>query len=155
MPEPTGHDAAIYVQLLATTQEEYHARARRWVQYEFEAQNFKELEEKYPPKSDQRDRLVTVMAFYESIGVLVSRGLLHEDVFFDGAFAFDTLWPKLKGVVEEWQKAAGNPAAWENFYWLGQRLDVWRRDRWKPKSEMVPPERGPLEIEPHVTGFAR
>jgi len=154
MAEPTGQDALLYTQLLAITQTEHHARARRWVQFDFDAGSYRELEQKYPPGSEERDRLVVVMGFYESAGVLVSRGLLHEDVFFDAPYNFDTVWPKLKAIVSEWQAAAEDPAVWENFNWLGLRYDAWLRERWQSKLEMIPPDRSPARPEPHVRGFS-
>jgi hypothetical protein len=155
MPEPTGRDAELYVKLLGITQSDPHAAADAWVNYEFQAASHAELEEKYKPGSEERQKLVLVMGFYEAAGVLVSRGLLHEDVFFDSPFHFGNHWPKLRTIIEEWQKAADNPDVWENFYWLGLRFEAWRKDRWKAKLELVPPDRGPLEPEAHVTGFSR
>jgi hypothetical protein len=113
-----------------------------------------ELNEKHPRGSVERDQLANVLGFFESAGVLVSRGLLHEDVFFDAPFALEVLWPKVQTLIEEWQ-ATDDKAAWENVYWLGRRYEIWREQQWKPKLELAPPDRGPLEPEPHVRGFQR
>jgi hypothetical protein len=87
--------------------------------------------------------------------VLVSRGLLHEDLFFDAPFALGAIWPKLKPILEEWRAASKDPADLENFYWLGKRYEVWRDKRWKPKLETAPVDEEPNRVEPHVRGFQR
>jgi len=90
MPEPSGQDAILYVQLLNATQGETQTEARRWVFGDFNAKNYEELNSSYAVGSLERTRLTTVMGFFESIGVLVSRGLLNEDVFFDAPLGFGT-----------------------------------------------------------------
>jgi hypothetical protein len=62
-------------------------------------------------------------------GVLVSRGLLHEDVFLDGPFALELVWAKIGPILEEWQAAAGIPGVWENVARLGKRNEVWRQTK--------------------------
>ena len=155
MPEPTGHDADLYTRLLALTLEAHHSEERRFVLSEFAAESYEEFQHKYPPGSDGRQRLVNVLGFFEAAGVLVSRGLLHEDVFFDSPFGLDGVWAKTRVLMEQWQEAAGDPATWENAYWLGLRYDAWLKERTQTKLEMVPPDKGPLEKEQHVTVFAR
>ena len=75
--------------------------------------------------------------------MLVSRGLLHEDVFFDAPFAFELVWRRIGTILDEWQAAVQDPAAWENVAWLGKRYEVWSKTAWRLKIEAVPPERGP------------
>jgi redox-sensitive bicupin YhaK (pirin superfamily) len=58
------------------TQGETQTEARRWVFGDFNAKNYEELNSSYAVGSLERTRLTTVMGFFESIGVLVSRGLL-------------------------------------------------------------------------------
>jgi hypothetical protein len=153
MPEPTREDANLYLKLLAISQGGAHAEARRWVFSDFTAVSFDELNSRHPPGSVERDHLVNVMRFFESAAVLVSRGLLHEDVFFDEPFGFDVIWPRLKPIVGSWQKSAGDPAVWENVQWLGMRMEAWREQRWQPKRELSPPDRQPDRSEPAIRGF--
>jgi hypothetical protein len=153
MPEPTHDDAALFLKLLEITQLPTHSEARRWVLTEFSAGSHGELDSKYPSGSPERAHLTNVLGFFESAGVLVSRGLLHEDVFFDAPFAFDGLWPKIGPLLDDWQKQAGDPAIWENVAWLGLRYEQWRENRWRPKLEMAPPDKAPQRGEPTVRGF--
>lgn len=87
--------------------------------------------------------LAEFLGFFESAGVLVSRGLLHEDVFFDAPFALELVWAKIGTILDEWQAAAGDPAVWENVAWLGKRNEVWLKTKWRPRLEAIPPDRGP------------
>ena len=91
----------------------------------------------------RRNLLFNVLAFYEGAAVLVSRGLLHEDVFFDSPFGFELLWPLVSPLIGEWQQAANDPAVWENVQWLGKRYEWWHEHVWKPKLQSTPPQPEP------------
>ena len=153
MPEPTARDAELYLRLLEISQGRSQSEARRWFFSEFAAESHKDLEARYPKGGSERAMVHMVLEFFEAAGVLVSRGLLHEDVFFDAPFGLDGAWPKVERLVASVQKETGDPAAWENVQWLGRRYQVWREKSWKPKSEMKPPEEAPEKPEPHVRGF--
>ncbi|MFN2463576.1 MAG: DUF4760 domain-containing protein [Candidatus Dormibacteria bacterium] len=141
MPAPTGEDAHIYLQLLEMTQQPQFARDRRWVAHELAADTLKSLNSKHPEGSEERGRVAGVLGFYESIGALISRGLLHEDLFFDAPLGFEDVWSRTGKLVGDWQKAAGNPAAFENLVWLARRYENWRESTWRPKSEAIPTDR--------------
>ena len=158
MPAPTSEDAHIYLQLLEISQQPHFIEARRWVGHEMEATTFKELEDKYPTGSEGRARVVAVLGFYESIGVLVSRGLLHEDLFFDSPLGMEHIWQRFEGLVTDWQKSADDESVWENLIWLGHRYPAWRDSSWRPKSEAIPTDRPPTkqwgDTQGHV-GFTK
>ena len=80
------------------------------------------------------------MGFFESIGMLISRGMLHEDIFFDAPLGFDVFWKRLGKIVVEWNKSA-DVSTWENLVWLGKRYDTWSRYVWKSKLKTTPPDR--------------
>ncbi len=153
MPEPTREDAGIYIKLLDISQSGAQAEARRWVLGDFKCASYEELNAKHAVGSVERTYLTSVMAFFESVGVLVSRGLLNEDVFFDAPLGFEMLWPMVKHIIADWQTGAGDPAAWENVQWLGIRMDSWKEQSWKSKLEAIPPDRPPEKVEPAIRGF--
>ena len=142
MRHPNQDDAALYVRLWALKDTPIQAEARSWFFERFNAENYAELQERYPRGSRERHLLSEFLGFYEGAGVLVSRGLLHEDVYFDAPFAFELVWKQVGPILDEWQAAAGADA-WENVAWLGKRYDVWFKTRWRPKLKAVPPDRGP------------
>jgi hypothetical protein len=140
--DPTQDDAALYLRYLALSQSELQVEARAWFFQNFDATSYAELEERYPQGSRERHLLSELLGFYESAGVLVSRGLLHEDVFYDAPFGFELVWKKVGAILNEWRREI-HPAAWENVAWLGERYEIWSTKSWRPKLEAVPPDRGP------------
>ncbi|MEX0993819.1 MAG: hypothetical protein WDZ37_07480 [Solirubrobacterales bacterium] len=137
---PLGEDSHLYLKLLEITQTSGQVEARAWFFSEFSAQSYAELIDRYPKGSRESDMLMNVLVFYESAAVLVSRGLLHEDVFFDAPFGFDVVWERVGDVLVEWREQS-DPATWENLVWLGKRYKAWSRYVWKSKLESVPPDR--------------
>ncbi|MEA2647338.1 MAG: hypothetical protein QOE92_2421 [Chloroflexota bacterium] len=153
MPEPTKADADLYLKLFQLTQDGQFTQALGWVLGEFKVKGYADMRAKYPIGGDDHGHLMKVMGFYESVGVLVSRSLLHEDVFYDAPLGFETVWPKIKPLLQEWRAEAKSEAAWENLNWLGMRMDVWQAEVWKPKLEVFPPDKPPEKPEPNIRGF--
>ena len=152
MPAPTGEDAHIYLQLLEMTQQPHFIESRRWVAHELDVNSVKALDAKYPEGSAERGRVAGVLGFYESVGALVSRGLLHEDLFFDAPLGFEHVWSRTEALVLDWQKASGNAAVFENLAWLAQRYESWRETVWKPKAESNPPDKAPGKVWGETVG---
>jgi hypothetical protein len=140
--EPNQDDAALYLRLHALKDTGVQAEARAWFFEAFEAATLEELDARYPRGSHDRHLFMEFLGFYEAAGVLVSRGLLHEDVYFDAPFAFEIVWASVGPIIGEMQEQI-DPAAWENVAWLGRRYETWLRSRWRPKLVAVPPDRDP------------
>ena len=152
MPTPTSEDARLYIELMKLALEAPVADATDWLVGEFDVNTKKDLDGKYPAGSPERGRLVTVLGFYESLGMLVSRGLIHEDVVLDVPFRFEVIWPRVEKLVADWQKASGDDAVWENVVWLARRYENWRETTWRPKSEAIPTDRAPTRVWGETTG---
>ncbi|HEY8740570.1 MAG TPA: DUF4760 domain-containing protein [Candidatus Dormibacteraeota bacterium] len=159
MAAPNTEDAHLYLQLLEMTQQPQFVDARHWVVYELDTSTAKEFNEKYHAGADERSRVTTVLTFYDSVGALVSRGLLHEDLFFDAPLGFEVVWPRVEALVVDWQKAARDDPAWENVTWLARRFESWRASTWRPKLEAIPTDRPPTkqwgEGGEHHVGFSK
>jgi hypothetical protein len=158
MPAPTTEDAHLYLQLLEMTQQPQFVEARHWVAYELEATTLKDFNDKYHAAATERTRVTSVLTFYDSVGALVSRGLLHEDLYFDAPLGFDSVWPRVESLVLDWQKSTKDESVWENVRWLARRYESWRDSSWRPKSEAIPTDRPPTkqwgETDHHV-GFSK
>ena len=158
MPAPTSEDAHIYLQLLEMTQQPHFVEARRWVAHHLDADTLAALDGTHPVGSEERSRVASVLGFYESAGALVSRGLLHEDLFFDAPLGFEPVWSNVEPLVLDWQKAAGSEAVFENLVWLARRFESWRESTWRPKSKAIPTDQPPTkqwgETSGHV-GFTK
>ena len=146
MPAPTSEDAHLYLQLLQATQAPGFLEAREFVARTLDVKTLKDLDSAHPLGSAERTKLLRVLDLFESAGALVSRGLLHEDVFFDAPFGFPEVWPRVEPLVLDWQKASRDEARWENLVWLARRYERWRKDNWRPKLEAIPTDRPPTKV---------
>jgi hypothetical protein len=159
MPAPTTEDAHLYLQLLEMTQQPQFVEARHWVTHDLQATSAKEFNDKYHAAADERSRVTSVLTFYEGVGALVSRGLLHEDLYFDAPLGFDAVWPRVEALVLDLQKTSKDDSIWENAVWLARRFEAWRGSTWRPKLEAIPTDRPPTkqwgEGGDHHVGFAK
>jgi hypothetical protein len=142
MRAPNQQDAALYLRLWALKDTAVQAEARAWFFESFDASTLEELNERHPRGSRERHLFAEFLGFYEGAGVLVSRGLLHEDVYFDAPFALELVWPRVAPILNEMREKL-HPAAWENVAWLGNRLDAWMKTTWRPKMDVAPPDQTP------------
>jgi hypothetical protein len=131
MGTPTTEDAKLILKLVRIGQSDVQREAFRFVTTEFSAKDYAEFAEKYPHGSKESQQVGTVLGFFETAGVLVSHGLLNEDIFFDLSFGLDPVWEKLGPILPGWQKAT-MPALWENAIWLHRRYVAWRKNVWTP-----------------------
>jgi hypothetical protein len=157
MSPPTIEDAHLFLKLVELAQTPEQTESRRWFRREFKAQTYEQFTDQCPPGSPEREKLTSLLDFFEAAGVLVSRGLLHEDIFFDASFGLEWIWPRVGSIVEEWQKAESDTSIFENLQWLGRRHQVWHEKVWRAKLEAVPVDRPPTrewgETSQHV-GFS-
>ncbi|GAC1334846.1 MAG: hypothetical protein NVSMB17_17050 [Candidatus Dormibacteria bacterium] len=152
MPAASTEDAHLYIELMKLIHQPNLTEASDWVVGQFDAATHKDLQSKYPPGSAERGQLVAVLGFYESVGMLVSRGLIHEDVFFDVPFRFEVIWPRVEPLILDWQKVADDTAVWENVVWLARRYENWRETVWRRKAEAIPTDRPPTKQWGETTG---
>lgn len=131
MGGPGAEDAKLILKLVELSQSEIQRDASRWLLGEFSAKDYAEFAQKYPPGTQEFQHVTTRLGFFETVGVLVSHGLLSEDVFFDLSFGFDPTWERLGPILPGWQKAT-TPALWENAIWLHKRYLAWQKNVWKP-----------------------
>ena len=114
--------------------------ARSWRFFEHSvARTLDEPNERYPRRSRVRHVFAKVLDFYEGAGVLVSCGLLHEDVLPDARFALELVWSKVRPIIETMQETL-HPPRGRNVAWLAMRWDMWSKTRRRAKLEVVPPE---------------
>ncbi len=137
VPKPTKEDARLLLQLVELGQNEFSREARRWFFTEFSANDYDAFIGKHPRGSIEYGRVLHILQFFETAGVLVSHGLLNEDLFLDLSFGLTPFWEKVAPIIPGWQKAT-SPALWENVVWLANRYETWRKKVWKPKVKPTP-----------------
>ncbi len=124
---------ALYLQLFQLWQSPLQVDARDWLARMGEVTSYAQLDLLWPKGSEERTRLFNLLALFECAAVLVQRGLIDEDLFFDAPLGFKSVWSKVRDAVQDWRRASGDPATWENVIWLGQRMEEWDRTRWRSK----------------------
>ena len=131
MAKPTREDAELLLRFFQTTSTPENLKAMEWFAKEFKTpKNYKKFKSKYPPGSTGFNNIGRILSNYETAGVLVSQGLINENLYFDLS-AIGFVWPQLAPIIPGWQKEAG-ANLWENAVWLAERQKWWLKNVWKP-----------------------
>lgn len=105
-----------------------------WFLHELTAKDYAEYRAKYPGTSKERAAFTSVCGFFELAGVLVSRNLLSQDLFFE-VFNPAPYWERAKPIVEGMRKA--RPHIYEHFERLDAKRTEWaarRSPKGKPRT---------------------
>lgn len=130
MLRPTKEDAFVLFQFRKEVLTPQMIESYDWFLKEFSAETYDEFESKYPSGSEGREHVSRILDLYEYAGVLVSHGLLNENLYFDMS-TISAVWSKLEKIVAEMRKNAGS-RLYENAVWLAEREKQWNRDVWRP-----------------------
>jgi hypothetical protein len=133
MKRPTRADAELLLQLFEGLSSPQQAESRAWFLKEFSAKDYQEFKSKYPVGGKEWMSVGSVLGPLELAGVLISHGLLNENLYFD-ATGVEFIWDKIGHIIPEWQKEAG-PTLWENAVWLAERQKLWKKKVWKPNQK--------------------
>jgi hypothetical protein len=138
--KPTKDDAEIFLMLTQTFRGPESDEAMQWFMSEFNVKDYDDYKSKYPGNSAEHRSIGKILGQFEVAGVLVSQGLINEDLYFDTS-GIGFAWSKLEKVVQGMQKEMG-PALWENAAWLAERQKQWAKDVWKPGLAWKPDRPG-------------
>jgi hypothetical protein len=97
-----------------------------WFLEEFDANSYTEYLEKYSGTSAGRSHFIAVCGFFELSGVVVSYGMINQNLYFD-VFNPTPFWQKAKPVVEGMRNR--RPHIYENFELLNDKRITWKRKR--------------------------
>jgi hypothetical protein len=103
-----------------------HRDAILWFLEELNANNYEEYLEKYSGTSSGRSQFIAVCGFFELSGVLVSSGLIDQNIYFD-MFNPAPFWEKAKPIVEGMRNK--RPHIYENFELLNNKRISWTKKR--------------------------
>ncbi len=101
MPKPTQADATLLLQLYEMRREPELRRARKWFLTEFRAQGWAEIKERYLTHSDEDRWFRQTISYWEMVGTLVNRGVLHAELFFDHTGEDIVTWERVKPWIAE------------------------------------------------------
>lgn len=118
MREPNTEDAKLLLQLETIRYSPEIDKAFRWAYTHWGAD-----QRPVPPannpvaRGEAEEAVGRVSTFFETAGVLVRDGLLHDEIFYD-RYAVAAFWKLAKEFNEAQRKETGVPAMGENFEWL-------------------------------------
>jgi hypothetical protein len=125
MSQPKQNDVEILLRLWEMHNVPDMQSARMWVFTDFQATDYADFKRQYPPGSVEWRRFASVYGMYEMYGLLINRGLLNEDLFFDLFGGLNLLWEKLRPVVKGMREEI-DPYLYENFELLCRRAQTWK-----------------------------
>ena len=83
MRKPTHADAELLLRLYEIRRDPELRRARKWFLTDFQPAGWQEIQERYLSHSDEDRWFRMTISYWELVGTLVNRGVLHAELFFD------------------------------------------------------------------------
>jgi hypothetical protein len=128
--KPTAQDAELLIKLMQMGSRAENQAAMAWFSSDFKAKNYSEFKKKYPDGSPGDQYFGRLMAQLELEGVLVSHGLLNENLYFDMS-GIGFMWERVGPIVAGMRKEMSSNL-YENAVWLAERQKKWAKTVWKP-----------------------
>lgn len=125
MPQATYQDAELLLKLYDMRREERLRAARAWFAANFHAKSMAEVMEKFPPGSDHNAYFRQVISYWEMAASFVSKGVLHEELFFENSTEMLMVWERAKGFVGEFRAARKNPTLFKNLEKVAEKYAQW------------------------------
>ena len=101
MRKPTHADAELLLHLYEIRREPELRRARQWFLTEFKPSGWMEIKLRYLSHSDEDRHFRMTTSYWEMVGTLVNRGVLHPELFFDHTGEDIVTWDRCKSWVAE------------------------------------------------------
>lgn len=130
MTKPTQQDALMLLKVMEVFMSEPVREARQFWRTIPDGLGFEELQEKYPKGSKEFEQIGNMMIFWETIGSLIKRGLLNEELAFD-TFLDAPPWKKMERYFKERREKENAPLEGENLEIAYKRSIEWMKRRSK------------------------
>jgi hypothetical protein len=101
MRKPTTADAELLLRLYEVRRDPELRRARQWFLTHFSAQTWTEIKLRYLSHDDEDRWFRMTTSYWEMVGSLVNRGVLHAELFFDHTGEDIVSWERCKAWIEE------------------------------------------------------
>lgn len=101
MRKPTHADAELLLHLYEVRREPELRHARKWFLTDFKAQSWAEIKSRYLSHSDEDRYFRMTTSYWEMVGTLVNRGVLHAELFFDHSGEDIVTWERCKPWLAE------------------------------------------------------
>ena len=101
MRKPNHSDAELLIRLYELRRDPELRRARQWFLTDFSAQSWTEIKLRYLTHSDEDRHFRMTTSYWEMVGSLVNRDVLHAEVFFDHTGEDLVSWERCKPWISE------------------------------------------------------
>jgi len=101
MRKPTIADAELMLRLYELRRDPELRRARQWFLTSFSAQTWTEIKLRYLSHDDDDRWFRMTTSYWEMVGSLVNRGVLHAELFFDHTGEDIVSWERCKPWIAE------------------------------------------------------
>jgi hypothetical protein len=101
MRKPSHADAELLLHLYEIRRDPELRHARKWFLTDFRAQSWSEIKSRYLSHADEDRYFRMTVSYWELVGTLLNRGVLHADLFFDHTGEDIVTWERCKPWIAE------------------------------------------------------
>lgn len=101
MRKPTHADAELMLHLYEMRRDPELRRARMWLVSEFKATTWADIKSRYLSSVDEDRWFRMATSYWEMVGALVNRGVMHPELFFDHTGEDVVSWERIKSVIPD------------------------------------------------------
>lgn len=148
MAKPTHADAELLLRLYEIRREPELRRARAWFLSEFKPTTWADVKSRYLSHTEEDRWFRMTISYWEMVGTMVNRGILHDELFFDHTGEDIVTWERIKALIPD-ARADIRPTYMMNF----ERLVAGHQDYRKRTNEaaLKPAKRTGPEARPSKT----
>src|SRR5262245_22789951 len=101
MRKPTHADAELLLHLYEMRREPELRRARKWMMSEFKATTWADIKKRYLSNEDEDRWYRMTTSYWELLGTLVNREVLHAELFFDHTGEDIVTWERIRTLIPD------------------------------------------------------
>ena len=101
MRKPTHADAELLLHLYEIRRDDELRRARAWFLTDFKPASWADIKAVYLSHSEEDRHFRMTISYWELVGTLVNRGVLHPDLFFDHTGEDIVTWERCKAWIAD------------------------------------------------------
>ena len=123
--KPSAHDADVLLALMQVYFSDSIVKARRlWRKELTPGMSLEDFEARFPRGSEGYEHFINLASFWETVGSLIQRGLVSEDLAFD-TFLDAPPWEKAEKIFKGRRERDKEPLEGVNFEWVTARAAEW------------------------------
>ena len=101
MRKPTHTDAELLLRLYEIRRDPELRQARKWFMSEFKPTTWADIKSRYLSNEDEDRWYRMTTSYWEMMGTIVNRGVLHDELFFDHTGEDIVTWNKLAPLIAD------------------------------------------------------